>query len=460
LIEMNVPDDREALRDILAAALNDGAPFTCEHRITRDGQERTLETRGRAIRDASGRVEKLVGTTQDITEFRTLELERRRGHKMQAIGLLAGGIAHDFNNVLTAIIGYTEFVLETVGEQHHADLHEIRKAAERAAALTKQLLTVAKRQVLQTKAVDLNVLVADVHKLLRRAIPEHVDIVLEFDPVLDSIRVDPGQLEQVVLNLAVNARDAMPNGGQLRLVTDMADVDIVWAHAHPPMTPGRYVRLRVTDTGAGMSAETQSRVFEPFFTTKAAGHGTGLGLATVYGIVKQSGGFIWVTSELGRGTTFEIYLPPVEARLDVASPEVPQTAPRGGSETILIAEDDGAVLRLAADVLARYGYAVLQARDGTEALSIVQQHSGVIDLLLTDVVMPGLSGRDLAERVAIICPTIRVLYSSGYIPSTIAGITGHAGAALLPKPYPPLTLVRTVREVLDAPAYSLRNKTA
>jgi CheY-like chemotaxis protein len=234
----------------------------------------------------------------------------------------------------------------------------------------------------------------------------------------------------------------------------------VWAHAHPPMTAGRYVRLTVTDTGAGMSAETQSRVFEPFFTTKAAGRGTGLGLATVYGIVKQSGGFIWVASELGRGTTFEIYLPPVQAPLDVTSPEVPQTAPRGGSETILIVEDDGAVLRLAGDVLRRYGYTVLQARDGAEALSIVQQHSGVIHLLLTDVVMPGLSGRDLAERVAILRPTIRVLYSSGYIPSTIAGITGHEGPALLPKPYPPLTLVRTVREVLDAPAYSPRGKTA
>jgi nitrogen-specific signal transduction histidine kinase len=401
-------------------------------------------------------VERLVGTTQDITEFRTLELERRRGHKMEAIGLLAGGIAHDFNNVLTAIIGYTEFVLETVGKEHHADLLEIRKAAERAAALTKQ----PKRQVFQTKAVDLNVLVADVHKLLRRTIPEHVDIVLEFDPVLDSIRVDPGQLEQVVLNLAVNARDAMPNGGQLRLVTDMADVDTVWAHAHPPMTPGRYVRLTVSDTGVGMSAATQSRVFEPFFTTKPVGRGTGLGLASVYGIVKQSDGFIWITSELGRGTTIEIYLPPVQARLDVAFAQVRLTAPRGGSETILLAEDDGAVLRLAGDVLRRYGYTVLQARDGAEALSIVQQHSGVIDLLLTDVVMPGLSGRDLADRVAILRPTIRVLYSSGYIPSSIAGITGHAGPALLSKPYPPLTLVRTVREVLDAPAYSQRDKTA
>jgi two-component system, cell cycle sensor histidine kinase and response regulator CckA len=460
LVDLTVPGDREALRDIVASALNDGVPFTCEHRITRDGRERTLDTRGRVIRDASGRVEKLVGTTQDITEFRTLELERRRGHKMEAIGLLAGGIAHDFNNVLTAIIGYTEFVLETVADQHRADLLEIRKAAERAAALTKQLLTVAKRQVLQTKAVDLNVLVGDVHKLLRRAIPEDVDIVLEFDPVLDSIRVDPGQLEQVLLNLAVNARDAMPNGGQLRLATDMADVDTVWAHAHPPMTPGRYVRLTVSDTGVGMSAETQSRVFEPFFTTKPAGHGTGLGLATVYGIVKQSAGFIWVTSELGRGTAFEIYLPPAQARLNVASPEAPQLAPEGGSETILIAEDDGAVLRLAGDVLRRYGYTVLQARDGAEALSIVQQHTGIIHLLVTDVVMPGLSGRDLAERVAIICPAIRVLYSSGYIPSTIKGVTGHDGRALLPKPYPPLTLVRTVREVLDAPGYFRQDRTA
>jgi CheY-like chemotaxis protein len=371
---------------------------------------------------------------------------------MEAIGLLAGGIAHDFNNLLTAIGGYTEMVLETLdgSDARRADLKEVAKGAQRAAALTRQLLAVSRRQILQPTVLDVNGMVAEVQKLLRRTIPEHIKLQLELRPVLDLVRADRGQLEQVVLNLAINAGDAMPQGGHLRLATDTVDVDEKLANRHVPMPVGRYVRLIVSDTGTGMTPETQAHIFEPFFTTKEGSNGTGLGLATVYGIVKQSGGFIWVESHVGRGTKFEIYLPvvhePAEPPVQVAS----AVDIGGGSQTILLAEDDGAVRRLSRDVLASQGYTVLEARDGDEALAIARRYPNAIHLLIADVVMPGLSGRDLAARLTLDRRDVRVLYTSGYTESVMTRSGFEEGLTLLPKPFLPNDLLRKVKETFDS----------
>jgi len=391
---------------------------------------------------------------------RAAELAQQLRHatKMEAIGRLAGGVAHDFNNLLTAISGYTSFVLESFDESdsRRADLLEASKAAERAAALTRQLLALGRRQILQPKVLNMNGLVSGIQKLLQRTIPEHIELVLDLDSALDPVRVDPGQLEQVLLNLALNARDAMPQGGRLCFATKAADIGDAWAKRHPPMTAARYVRLTVSDTGLGMSPDTQSRVFEPFFTTKEHGKGTGLGLATVYGIVKQSGGFIWVSSELGKGTAFEVYLPVVHEPIELASPDEQNTDSGGGSETILLAEDDGAVRRLCRDILTHYGYTVLDARDGDEALAIARRHHGMIHLLITDMVMPGLSGRELAARVTADRPDLRVLYTSGYAEtSTMRQVTETRQQRLLTKPFLPMDLLRKVRTTLDAKSSSI-----
>jgi CheY-like chemotaxis protein len=367
---------------------------------------------------------------------------------MEAIGLLAGGIAHDFNNLLTAIGGYTEVVLETLddGDPRLEDLKEVAKAAKRAAALTRHLLAVSRRQILQPTVLDVNGMVVDVQKLLRRTIPENIDLQLELSPALSSVRADRGQLEQVVLNLAINAGDAMPQGGHLRLATDTVDIDQAWAHRRRPMPVGQYVRLTVSDTGMGMTQETQAHIFEPFFTTKERGKGTGLGLATVYGIVKQSDGFIWVESHVGAGTTFEIYLPVVHEPTEPPVQVAPAVDMSGGSQTILLAEDDGAVRRLARDVLANQGYTVLDARDGDEALAIARRYPNAIHLLIADVVMPGLSGRDLAARLTLDRPDVRVLYTSGYTENVMMRAGFEPGLHLLVKPFLPGDLLRKVRE--------------
>jgi CheY-like chemotaxis protein len=298
--------------------------------------------------------------------------------------------------------------------------------------------------------LDVNEMVIDVQKLLRRTIPENIDLQLELGSVLDRVQADRGQLEQVVLNLAINASDAMPQGGRLRLVTDTVDVDEVWAHLHPPMPAGRYVRLTVSDTGTGMTPQTRAHIFEPFFTTKERGKGTGLGLATVYGIVKQSGGFIWVESHVGRGTKFEIYLPVVHETVEPPVQVAPVVDVSGGSQTILLAEDDGAVRRLARDVLTKQGYTVLDARDGDEALTIARRYSRTIHLLITDVVMPGLSGRDLAARLSVERPDVRVLYTSGYTENVMMRAGFEHGLTLLAKPFLPNDLLRKVRETFGA----------
>jgi len=452
--ELIHPEDLERFFEIHRAAA-DGRPGRAEFRIKGfDGGERWVDSRLVPF-DAQieGHAKRAVlSVTSDVTEQKRLEDQLRQSQKLEAIGLLAGGIAHDFNNLLTAIGGYTEMVLKTLdeGDARHEDLLEVAKATQRAAALTRQLLAVSRRQVLQPTVLDLNGMVTNVQKLLHRTIPENIEIQLELRPDLELVRADRGQLEQVVLNLAINAGDAMPRGGRLRLITETVDVDEASARRRPPMSPGRYVRLTVSDTGAGMAKETQDHIFEPFFTTKTLGKGTGLGLATVYGIVKQSSGFIWVESELGRGTAFEIYLPAVR---DAVEPEIPETPARrfvGGSQTILFAEDDGAVRRFARGILASHGYTVLDARDGDEALAIARKYTGAIDLLIADVVMPGLSGRDLAARLAAERPDVRVLYTSGYSENMIVRAGIEPGLKLLPKPFLPADLLQKVGETLAA----------
>jgi len=379
--------------------------------------------------------------------LRQSEERLRQAQKMEAVGRLAGGIAHDFNNLLTVITSYTDLLLEDLdaGDPVREDVGQIRKAAEGAAALTRQLLAFSRRQALEPRVLSLKTSIASAEPLLERLIGEDVHLTTSVAPDLGAVKADPGQLEQVIINLAVNARDAMPTGG--RLTIEAANMD--------QGEGGRYVMLALSDTGIGMDEETKSRIFEPFFTTKAAGKGTGLGLATVYGIVKQSGGFIGVHSELGRGTTFQVYLPRVDepAETEAAGAALPE--PRGGTETVLVVEDEPPVRIVTRQVLERYGYAVLEAPDGDTALHLAAKHHGAIHLLLTDVVMPGLSGRQLAEQLARLRPAIKVLYASGYAENALAhhGIP-ESGISYLGKPFTPETLARRVRDVLDSPRES------
>ena len=369
---------------------------------------------------------------------------------MEAVGQLAGGVAHDFNNLLTVILGYSDVLAAKLdpGSLALEELDEIRSAGERAASLTRQLLAFSRQQVLERKVIDVNDLIANIEKMLRRLIGEDIELVTVPDPALRRVFADSGQLEQVIMNLAVNARDAMPRGGKLTLETANVELDQAYARAHATVRPGSYVMIAVSDTGVGMNAETLTRIFEPFFTTKERGKGTGLGLATVYGIVKQSGGYVWVYSEAERGTTFKIYLPPAEqgAEVEEATAALP---PVRGSETVLLVEDEESVRTLSRTILESYGYSVLEAGSGLEALEMVRERGGSIDLLLTDVVMPSMGGADLVTRLQVLRPGIRVLYMSGYTDDTVVR---HAhlkqGRVFLQKPFTPETLVRKVREAL------------
>jgi PAS domain S-box-containing protein len=439
-------------------AASNGSPGRLEFRLLGfNGEDRWVDSRAvpfDASMQAAGAERAVLSVASDVTERKRLEGRLREAHQMEAVGRLAGGVAHDFNNLLTAISGFTELVLHTVDEAdpRRADLIEVRKAAIRAASLTRQLLAFGRRQILQPKVLDLNALVSDIEKLLHRTLGEDIEIVLNFDPALEPVRADPSQLEQVVINIAVNARDAMPKGGRLRFMTGMVDVDTAAAQRRGPMPPGRYVRLIIADTGTGMSSEIKRHIFEPFFTTKERNKGTGLGLATVYGIVKQSGGYIWVTSQPGLGTSFEIDLPAIEGTVEALVRAEQPAAVTGGTETVLLAEDDGAVRRLASIALRQYGYTVLEARDGEEALQMARSdRRRDIHLLIADVVMPGLSGRDLALQLGTERPAIKVLYTSGYAEAiTIrAGLT--RGEPLLAKPFVSCDLVQRVRETLDSP---------
>jgi PAS domain S-box-containing protein len=396
----------------------------------------------------------MQGIIRDIRERRTLEEQLRQAQKMEAVGKLAGGIAHDFNNLLTAIMGYAELVLGTLGadDARRPDMEEIRRAADRAATLTRQLLAFSRRQVLQPKLLDLHQLVRDVERLLGRLIGEDITIVTLTDDDLGLVRADPGQLEQVLVNLAVNARDAMPGGGKLTIETRNVVLSPEYAASHSLVEPGPYVLLAVTDDGAGMDEATMSRIFEPFFTTKAPGRGTGLGLSMVYGTVKQSGGSIWVYSEVGQGTSFKIYLPAMPGQAQAHEPR-PAPAIAGGCETILLVEDEPAVRALAERVLAEGGYSLLVAADGRDALEVAARHDGAVDLLVTDVVMPGMGGRELAQRLDQLRPETRVLYITGYTEDTVVrhGLL-HSGLAYLEKPFRPERLLAKVRQVLDRPA--------
>ena len=406
-------------------------------------------------------VEAIVVTYHDVTDrkraeaaLRELEERHRQAQKMEAIGRLASGVAHDFNNLLTAILGSTDLLLEDLPADHPGRLEaeETRKAALRAADLTRQLLAFGRQQVLTPQVLDLNEVVTNVDKMLRRVIREDVELRIVHASDIGAVRADPGQLEQVLLNLAVNARDAMPRGGRLTIETANAELDDTYAAEHAVVVPGRYVMFAVSDTGTGMDAETQARVFEPFFTTKEKGKGTGLGLATVYGIVKQSGGYIWVYSEPGQGTSMKVYLPRVEAPIEPISPPPGPSGSLRGSETVLIVEDQDEVRKVTRRMLEARGYRVLVAASGAVALRIADQAAGRIDLLLTDVIMPGMSGREVALLLGPAHPNIRVLFVSGYTDESIVheGIL-EPGIAFLQKPFTAEALARKVRDVLDAP---------
>jgi two-component system cell cycle sensor histidine kinase/response regulator CckA len=406
-------------------------------------------------------LEAIVVTYRDITarkraETALLDLEGqvRQGQKMEAVGRLAGGIAHDFNNLLTVIIGYSDLLFEQAapGTPLYADLGEIRQAAASAAGLTRQLLAFSRKQILQPQVLDLNGIVARMNSLLRRLIGEDILLRTRLATPLDRIQADPGQLEQIIMNLALNARDAMPHGGSLTIETANKELDAEWVARHADAAEGPHVMLAISDTGIGMDQTVQAHLFEPFFTTKERGQGTGLGLATVYGIVKQSGGSIFVYSEPGRGTVFKIFLPRTE--LLAESPAALRPAPKAlGTETILVVEDQAEVRAVTRNTLLRQGYVVLEAASGAQALSLLETHRGAVHLLLTDVVMPGMSGRDLAQQIVALRPGLRVLYTSGYTDDTIVhhGIL-EPGMAFIQKPFTPSALLHTIRDLLDAGA--------
>ncbi len=395
----------------------------------------------------------LVGTATDLVERRRLEQQLRQSQKMEAIGQLAGGVAHDFNNVLTVILANSDFLLNQLGPQdpRRQELKDITEAAQRAASLTRQLLAFSRKQVLQPKVLNLNDVISSLEKMLQRLIGEDIELLTMLEPDLWSVEADPGQIEQIVMNLAVNARDAMPSGGKVSIETGNQVIDDAFAQTHYPIVPGHYVVLVLCDTGVGMNAEVRSRIFEPFFTTKPTGKGTGLGLSTVYGIVKQSGGYIWAYSQPGMGTTFKTYLPRIEKQMEKTEPALAPELSEPGAGTILLVEDERSVRTLARRVLEGRGYTVLEAEDGGSAMQLSQGHEGPIDLLLTDVVMPELSGPELAERLLPHRPETRVLYTSGYTDHAILrAAVWESGANFLQKPFTPDTLVQKVQEVLDS----------
>jgi two-component system, cell cycle sensor histidine kinase and response regulator CckA len=440
----------ESLADV-AERISDSFEGIYEHVGRHKGGKRLLLEATARTHAIGGRPARITAL-RDMTERRALEDQFRQAQKMEAVGRLAGGVAHDFNNLLTVILSYTDMLIAGVSpkDPRVEDLGEIRNAAIAAGSLTRQLLAFSRQQVIEPRVVILEDLVNQTHKLLARLIGEDIDLAMRFGSEPCVVHMDPGQLEQVLMNLAVNARDAMPTGGKLTFETAVVDLDEDYAEAHWPATTGRYAMLAVSDTGIGMDEATRARIFEPFFTTKEPGRGTGLGLATVYGIVKQSGGFIWVYSEPGKGTTFKIYLPLHDDAPATAPEERGKPAAARGTETVLLVEDSEAVRYVARRTLEQHGYEVIDAHSASAALTLAAQLDRPVHLLLTDVVMPEMSGRVLAERFATLHPKAKVLYMSGYTDDAIIrhGVL-RAKTSFLQKPFTPLILVTRVREILD-----------
>ena len=418
----------------------------------KDGKPITVRISGRALYDEAGELAGTEGIIENLTEWRELEKQFRQAQKMEAVGRLAGGVAHDFNNLLTIIKGNNDLLSDHVeqSEPHRSSIEQIRKASDRAVSLTRQLLAFSRMQVLEPRVLNLNAVVAELSKMLPRLISENIELVFAPDQALGQVKADPGQVEQVIMNLAVNARDAMPEGGKLVVETSNFTMDDEYVHRHPAALPDQYVMLAVTDTGHGMGTATLNHIFEPFFTTKELGKGTGLGLATVYGIVKQSGGFIWVYSEPGKGTTFKIYLPRVDEPVEPMQPSKNGVTAARGTETILLVEDEEALRELVGQFLRKNGYTVLEAKNGVEGLLIAERQSGSIHLLMTDVVMPKMGGWELAKRLVVQRPGLKVVYMSGYSEYTATPRQNEEWReTFVQKPFTMAVLARKVRDALE-----------
>ena len=451
------PEDRDTVLDQWRSGIRSHECCAAEYRIRhKDGAYRWIRGETRLFRTAAGELSELVGSLSDISERKRLEGQLLQAQKMEAIGQLTGGIAHDFNNLLTVINGCSELSLMTLeaGDPRRPNLELVKEAGARGAALIRQLLAFSRKQVLEPRVLDLNAVVSNLEEMLRRTIGEDVTVRHILKPGLGRVRADPLQIEQILMNLAVNARDAMPQGGRLTIETADVELDEYFARTHAVVKPGPYVMLAVSDTGCGMDEEVQKHIFDPFFTTKGQGKGTGLGLSTVYGIVKQSGGSIWVYSEMGQGTTFKVYLPKVEEEADAVLPGAERVASLKGTETILLVEDDEPLRKLTSSILQHGGYQVLQTSSRTEALQVCGRHQGPIHLILTDVVMPGIPSLEFTSQLSSIRPDTRTLYMSGYPDDTV---TRHGvllqGVAFLQKPFSVDGLLRKLRAVLDRPEW-------
>lgn len=451
--DLVLPEDLDMVQRIFIEAVKCDKLYVREYRIKKkNGEICWIQSRGQIFCDAAGKVDYISGVLFDITDRKALEAQLMQAQKLEAVGRLAGGVAHDFNNLLMAIMGYGELMRTSLikGDPHYYYVEDILKATERAASLTQQLLGFSRRQMMQPQVINLNPLVADLEKMLRRLIGEDIELKIALGPHLGAVKADPGQIGQIIMNLAINSRDAMPRGGRLTLET--ANVEFAVSHSccFATAPPGRYVMLAVSDTGGGMEAATLAHIFEPFFTTKEDGKGTGLGLPMVYGIVKQNHGYIEVNSVSGQGTRFRIYLPRLEAPVEAPQPKRTATAKLEGSETILLVEDEEALRTLLGRFFRLFGYKVLEARHGDEAMSICQQHQGPIHLMVTDVVMPRMSGPELADQAVRVHPEMKVFYMSGYADSDLTsyGVLDPS-KMIIPKPFRPMDLVKKVREFLD-----------